>query len=209
MALYPIVLELARRACLVVGGGVVAERKVEGLLAADADVTVVSPVITELLSTHVSTGRIRHLARPYRPGDLCGMALVFTALDDPGATQAIAVEAREHGVWLNAADEPAHCDFMLPGLVRRGALTIAVASGATSPAVTRALREHLDSVLGAEWTTLAALAAEARRDLQAARRPADGETWRRALGPAVRTLIVEGHVDEARHRLRVILGAPA
>jgi hypothetical protein len=68
---------------------------------------------------------------------------------------------------------------------------------------------RLDSVLGAEWTTLAALAAEARHDLQAARRPADGEAWRRALGPAVRTLIADGHVDEARHRLRAILGAPA
>jgi siroheme synthase-like protein len=209
MGLYPIVLELARRPCLVVGGGLVAERKVEGLLAADADVTVVSPVITELLSAYRAAGRIRHHARPYRPGDLQGKALVFTALDDPEATWAIVAEAQALGVWLNAADDPAHCSFILPGVVRRGALTIAVASGATSPAVTRALREHLDSVLGAEWTTLAALAAEARRDLQAARRPADGEVWRRALGPAVRTLIADGHVDEARHRLRAILGAPA
>jgi siroheme synthase-like protein len=209
MGLYPIVLELARRPCLVVGGGVVAERKVEGLLAADADVTVVSPDITELLSAHRAAGRIRHHARPYRPGDLQGMALVFTALDDPEVTRTIVAEAQALGVWLNAADDPAHCSFILPGVVRRGALTIAVASGATSPAVTRALREHLDSVLGAEWTTLAALAAEARRDLQAARRPADGEVWRRALGPAVRTLIADGRVDEARHRLRAILGAPA
>ena len=209
MGLYPIVLELARRPCLVVGGGLVAERKVEGLLAADADVTVVSPVITELLTAHLAAGRIRHHARPYRPGDLHGMALVFTALDDPEATRMIVAEAQALSVWLNAADDPAHCDFILPGVVRRGALTIAVASGATSPAVTRALREHLDSVLGAEWTTLAALAAEARRDLQASRRPADGEAWRRALGPAVRTLIADGHVDEARHRLRAILGAPA
>jgi siroheme synthase-like protein len=206
MGLYPIVVELARRPCLVVGGGVVAERKVEGLLAVDADVTVVSPDLTDLLSAYAAAGRIQHHARLYRPGDLHGMALVFTTLDDREATRAIAAEAREHGVWLNAADDPACCDFILPGVVRRGALTIAVASGATSPAVTRALREHLDAVLGAEWTTLAAIAAEARRDLQAARRPADGEAWRRALGPAVRTLIADGQVDEARHRLRAILG---
>ncbi|MFI5077790.1 MAG: bifunctional precorrin-2 dehydrogenase/sirohydrochlorin ferrochelatase [Vicinamibacteria bacterium] len=209
MGLYPIVVELARRPCLVVGGGVVAERKVEGLLAADADVTVVSPDLTDLLSDHRAAGRIHHHARLYRAGDLSGMALVFTALDDREATWAIAAEAREHGVWLNAADDPACCDFILPGVVRRGLLTIAVASGATSPAVTRALREHLDSVLGAEWTTLAAIAAEARRDLQAARRSADGEAWRRALGPAVRMLIADGQVDEARHRLRAILGVPA
>ena len=122
MGLYPIVLELARRPCLVVGGGPVAERKVEGLLAADADVTVVSPVITDLLSAHLAAGRIHHHARLYRPGDLRGMALVFSALDDPEATRAITVEAREHGVWINAADEPARCDFILPGVVRRGAL---------------------------------------------------------------------------------------
>ena len=208
MGLYPIVVELARRPCLVVGGGVVAERKVEGLLAVDADVTVVSPDLTDLLSAYAAAGRIHHHARPCRPGDLDGMALVFTALDDREATRAIAAEAQERGVWLNAADDPACCDFILPGVVRRGALTIAVASGATSPAVTRALREHLDSVLGVEWSTLAAIAAEARRDLQAARRPADGDAWRRALGPAVRTLIVDGQMDEARHRMRAILGVP-
>jgi len=209
MGFYPILVELARRPCLVVGGGPVAERKVEGLLAAEADVTVVSPTITELLAIHLAAGRIRHLARAYRYGDLRGQALVFTALDDLAATQAIAAEAREHGVWVNAADEKSCCDFILPGIVRRGALIIAVASGATSPAVTRALREHLDSVLGAEWTTLAALAAEARRDLHAVRGPVMGDAWRRALGPAVRALIADGRVDDARGQLRAILGLPA
>jgi precorrin-2 dehydrogenase/sirohydrochlorin ferrochelatase len=110
----------------------------------------------------------------------------------------LAVEARERAVWLNAADDPAHCDVMLPAVVRRGVLTIAVASGGTSPALTRALREHLDATLGPEWAALGELAAEVRRELRAAGRSADGDAWRRALAPDVRDLLATGRVDEAR-----------
>jgi precorrin-2 dehydrogenase/sirohydrochlorin ferrochelatase len=207
MGFYPVFVDLAGRACVVVGGGGVAERKVEGLLAVGAEVTVVSPTLTPALTAHIAGGRVSHRARRYVRGDLAGAALAFTALADAGATAEVAAEARERGVWLNAADDPAHCTFILPALVRRGALTIAVASGATSPALTRALRDHLEAALGPEWATLAALAAEARRDLRAARRAADGETWRRALGADVRTLLAEGRADEARTRLRERLGA--
>jgi siroheme synthase-like protein len=108
-------------------------------------------------------------------------------------------------VWLNAADEPAHCDFILPGLVRRGVLTVAVGSGGASPALTRALREHLDGTLGPEWAALAELAARARLDLRAAGRTAAADTWRRALAADVRALLAEGRVDDARGQLRARL----
>jgi siroheme synthase-like protein len=111
-------------------------------------------------------------------------------------------------VWLNAADDPAHCTFILPAVVRRGVLTIAVASGGATPALTRALREHLESALGAEWATLAELAAEARRELRAAGRAADGETWRRALASDVRALVADRRVDDARRELRARLAMP-
>ena len=194
MGFYPLLLELAGRPCLVVGGGPVGERKVEGLLAVGAVVTVVSPELTPGLSA---------LA-----GDLDGAALVFTALGDPRATAAVADEARRRAIWLNAADDPAHCTFILPAVVRRGALTISVASGGATPALTRALREHLEDALGPEWATLAELAAEARRELRATGRAVDGETWRRALAADVRALVAERRLDDARRELRTRLAIP-
>jgi siroheme synthase-like protein len=205
MGFYPVFLDLSDRRCLVVGGGTVAERRVEALLEAGAAVTLVSPTLTPALAALAAAGRIRHVARAYEPGDLAGAALAFTAADDPAVSPVVAREARERGVWLNAADEPVHCDFILPGLVRRGVLTVAVGSGGASPALTRALREHLDGTLGPEWAALGELAARARLDRRAAGRAADAETWRRALAADVRALLAEGRVDDARGQLRARL----
>jgi siroheme synthase-like protein len=205
MGFYPVSLDLGGRPCVVVGGGAIAHRRVEALLEAGAAVTVVSPGLTPPLEDLVRGGRIRHVARAYSPGDLAGAALALAAADDATVTPAVAREARERGIWLNAADDPTHCDFILPGVVRRGVLTVAVGSGGASPALTRALREYLDRELGDEWTALGELAATARRDLRAAGRAADAETWRRALGAEVRALLAEGRVDDARGRLRAHL----
>jgi siroheme synthase-like protein len=205
MGFYPVFLDLSGRRCLVVGGGTIAERRVEALLEAGAAVTLVSPTLTPALAALGAAGRIRHVARAYEPGDLAGAALAFTVADDPAVSPVVAREARERGVWLNAADEPAHCDFILPGLVRRGVLTVAVGSGGASPALTRALREHLDGTLGPEWAALAELAARARLDLRAAGRTAAADTWRRALAADVRALLAEGRVDDARGQLRARL----
>lgn len=205
MGFYPVSLDLGGRPCVVVGGGRVAERRVMTLLEAGAVVTLVSPAITPALAALVGAGQVRHVAREYQCGDLAGAALALTAVDDPSITATVAREARERGVWLNAADDPAHCDFILPGLVRRGVLTIAVGSGGASPALTRALREHLDATLGVEWAALGELAAGARLDLRTAGRAADAEAWRRALAADVRALLAEGRVAEARERLRARL----
>ena len=205
MGYFPVSLELARRPVVVVGGGLVAQRRIESLLAAGADVTVVSPDLTGALARLRVAGRIRHVARSYHDGDLTGAALALVATDDPSVTVAVAAEARLRGVWLNAADDPAHCDVMLPGVVRRGVLTVAVASGGASPALTRALREHLDATLGGEWTTLGDLAAEARRECRAAGRMPPAAVWRRALGADVRVLLADGRVEDARNLMRARL----
>ena len=104
MGFYPLLLELEGRSVVVVGGGAVGERKVEGLLAVGAAITVISPDLTPALSTLAATGRISLVSRAYREGDLEGAALVFTALGEPRATAAVADEARRRGIWLNAAD---------------------------------------------------------------------------------------------------------
>jgi len=210
MGVYPVFLELAGRRCLVVGGGPVAARRVEGLVAAGATVTVVSPTLTSPLAELVAAGRIRHESRTWTPGDLDGADLAFAATDRGEVNAALFVAARARGVWVNAADDPAHCTFILPAVVRRGGLSVAVSTGGTSPALARAIREELERYLTAEYATLAEIAAEARRELRAAGRVADAETWRRALQvPEVRRVIVERGRQEAKRRLLERLGAPA
>src|SRR5262245_8069288 len=108
---YPVVADLTDRPCVVIGGGAVAERKVEGLLAAGAVVTVVSPTLNQGLALLARDGRIRHAGRRYRPGDLARKALAFVATGDRRIAAAVAREGRRRGVWVNAADDPEHCDF--------------------------------------------------------------------------------------------------
>ncbi len=209
MGYYPIFLELTGRPCLVIGGGPVAERKVEGLLAAGAAVTVLSPALTIRLHALADAGRLRHVTRVYRPGDFEGHQLVFVATDDDGVNAAVAREGRERGVWVNAADDPAHCAFILPSVLRRGDLQVAVATGGASPALSRAIREELEGYFTDDYAALAVLVSEVRRELgQRDHRPS-AEAWRRALGADLRRLLAEGRRDEARVRLVDRLGAPA
>jgi precorrin-2 dehydrogenase/sirohydrochlorin ferrochelatase len=206
MGYYPVLLDLAGRRCVMVGGGVVAERRVDGLLKAGAQVIVISPRLTPALSALAAEGRIYHEPRGYRAGDLAGADLAFVATDAGEVNDAVAREARERGLWVNAADDPGRCTFILPALVRRGDLMVAVATGGSSPALARAIREELEAYLTDDYTTLASIAAEARRELRAAGTPVTAEAWKRALGPEVRRLIIERGRDDAKHRLLELLG---
>jgi precorrin-2 dehydrogenase / sirohydrochlorin ferrochelatase len=206
MGYYPVLLDLAGRRCVMIGGGLVAERRVEGLVASGAHVIVISPRLTPALAALATAGRIEHESRSYREGDLAGADLAFVATDAGEVNAAVAREARERSIWINAADDPARCTFILPALVRRGDLTVAVATGGASPALARAIREELEAYLTDDYTTLAAIAAEARREVRAAGKPVTADAWRRALGPEVRRLIVERGRDDAKHRLLEILG---
>ncbi|MCL6641532.1 MAG: bifunctional precorrin-2 dehydrogenase/sirohydrochlorin ferrochelatase, partial [Candidatus Rokubacteria bacterium] len=159
MGHYPVVLELAGRPCVVIGGGPVAERKVEGLLAAGAAVTVIAPRLTRRLQALAAEGRIGHVAREYAPGDLDGYRLAIAATDDGVVNAAVAREGRRRGVLVNAADDPVHCDFTLPAVLRRGALVVAVATGGACPALAAAVRDELGRRLGPEYAALADVAA--------------------------------------------------
>jgi precorrin-2 dehydrogenase / sirohydrochlorin ferrochelatase len=209
MGYFPVLLDLTGRRCLMVGGGPVAERRIIGLLDAGAQVTVISPRVTPALAALAADGRISLQARHYLAGDLTGVDLAFVATAAREVNQAVTREARERGVWVNAADDPAHCTFILPALVRRGDLTVAVATGGTSPALSRAIREELETYLTAEYATLAALAAEARREVRSAGRVVTADAWQQALGPEVRRVIVEQGRDAAKQRLLELLGVGA
>lgn len=201
MAYYPVFLEMTARPCVVIGGGGVAERKVEALIEAGASVTLIAPALTARLAALVTEGRIRHVSREYRLGDLAGSELAFVATDNGEVNAAVAREGQERGVWVNAADDPAHCDFILPSVLRRGELVVAVATGGTSPALSRAIREELEAYFTEDYAVLAGVAAEVRRELRQNGRVPDAETWRRALDGDLRRLIAEGRREEAKARL--------
>jgi precorrin-2 dehydrogenase / sirohydrochlorin ferrochelatase len=202
MGYYPIFLDLADRPCLVVGGGPVAERKVESLLAVGAHVTVVSPTVTARLAAWVRAGRVAHRARGYRVNDLAGLQIVFVATDDEAVTRAVAAAARARGIWVNAADQPARCDFILPSVIRRGRLAVAVSTGGASPAAARAIREELEGYLTERHAALVDLAAETRANLRTRAVSASPGRWRRALGDRrMRRLIADGRHHQARRRL--------
>lgn len=142
--LYPVFVNLQCRPCLVVGGGAVAERKVMGLLAAEAQVTVVSPEATEVLRALAEQGRIRWLARPFAPDDVSGMVLVVAATNRPEVNAQVSEAAQRRGVWVNVVDQPQRCTFFVPSVVRRGDLVLAVSTGGASPALARRIRQELE-----------------------------------------------------------------
>ena len=208
MGYYPLFVDLTGRACLVVGGGAIAEGKVQGLLTAGARVTVVSPALIESLTEAARAGRIEHRARAYRHGDLAGVTLAFAATGEPAVNAAVAAEGRRRGVWVNAVDDPAHCDVIIPAVVRRGALTVAVSTGGVSPALARAVREELDRHLGDDYAALVDVAGEVRRALRAGHRRVDARAWHDALtDPRFRRLVTEGRRALASHHLRARLEA--
>jgi len=209
MSYFPIYLDIARRRCLVIGGGAVAERKIANLLEAGAEVTVLSPDVTENIARWSKQNLLLLKARRYRDGDLAGFELAFVATDDAAANGAAFREGRNGGVWVNAADDPAHCDFILPSVLRRGDLTVAVSSGGNSPALARTVREELELYFTQEYEALAQLASEARRELQRRGMTVSFETWRRALSGDVRQLLMRGELARARSLLLRELGMPS
>jgi siroheme synthase-like protein len=149
----------------VIGGGKVAARKVEGLLVASANVQVISPVLTLELQLLADSGQIDYLPRPYQEGDLGGAFLVIAATDDAAVNRAVWSEAERCGCLVNVVDDPLHSNFILPAVVQRGDLSIAVSTGGSSPALARRLREQIETLIGPEYGLLASLMAELRPEL--------------------------------------------
>lgn len=207
MGYYPIFLEMAGRACVVIGGGAVAQRKVEGLLAAGASVTVISRSLGARLASLAAEGKIRHVGRDLAAGDLAGYQLAFVATDDGEMNAAACREGRERGVWVNVADDPARCDFLLPAVLRRGQLVVAVGTGGASPALTRAIREELEAYFTEDYAALVEVVGEVRRELRQRACVPDGGAWRRVLDGDLRRLVADGKREEAKARLLERLGA--
>jgi siroheme synthase-like protein len=201
--LYPVNLVLEGRRCVVVGGGTVAARKVEGLVAAGADVVVIAPEIG---------ARIRELGvslvpRSYRLGDLDGAWLAIAATGDPGVNRLVRADGDAAGVWVNAADDPKACSFTLPAVVRRGPVMVTVSTAGHSPALASWIRGQVAAQLGPEVALLAEWLSEARDQLKAAGRSTENVDWRPALDWDMLELIRSGHTAQARERLQACLSS--
>ena len=202
---YPIFLDLKGRSAVVIGGGEVAWRKVEGLLEAGATVTIISPQLHPELETLKQQGSIQHDQRKYQPGDLTGFLLAFVATNDSELNRIVAEEGKRSGVLVNAVDDPINCDFVMPAIVRRGNLTLAVSTGGGSPAAARRVREDLETFLTEDYALMLDLATEVRRELRERDVLIDAETWNRALDEDLRALLASGHRHEAKDRLLAAL----
>lgn len=207
MKAYPVFFDLTQRPCVVIGGGPVAERKVAGLVEAGATVTVISPRLTERLRQWIHEGVVQYVARGYQFGDLSGFFLAFVTTGNPAVDATIFADGRAAGVLINSADDPTHCDFFLPAVIRRGDLAIAVSTGGASPALARTVREELQEIVGEEYTTLVEIAAATRVEVLRRGAAVTGDRWTMALKePEFRRLVHEGQKPEAAARLRTLLG---
>ena len=149
--LFPMFVKLAGRKCLVVGGGPIAEGKVEGLLASGATVVIVAPEVTEKIARWNDQGRLNWHAQDFQPSDLEGAFLVVTATGVDTVNEQVFREAEAQGVLCNAVDEPERCHFYYPAIVRRGPLQIAISTGGLSPALASRLRAELKAQFGPEY----------------------------------------------------------
>jgi precorrin-2 dehydrogenase/sirohydrochlorin ferrochelatase len=207
MGYYPIFVELQDRRCLVIGGGREAQRKVEGLLAAGGNVTVIAPKLTRDLQALLAEGRVDLLQREYREGDLEGYEVVMVATNDGAVNAEVAAEGKRRRIWVNAADDTKNCDFILPAVVRRGRITIAASTGGASPALARRLREELEAYMTDDMPALADLLAEVREELRARGIGPDPEVWQKAIDEELRLLLVQRKYRQAKARLLESLGA--
>lgn len=162
---FPVFLNLKNKLCIVIGGGKVAERKVENLLTSQAKVKVISPEVTLKLKKLAEEGKIEWERRVYKKGDLDSAWLVIAATDNPEIQKEIFKEAEEKRIFCNVVDVPELCSFIVPSTIRRGLLTIAISTSGVSPAVARRLRETLEEIIGEEYVLYVELMKDLRKQI--------------------------------------------
>jgi precorrin-2 dehydrogenase / sirohydrochlorin ferrochelatase len=198
-ARFPILVDVDGRMVVVVGGGHVAERRARELLAAGGVVRVVSPEVGTGLAELAAKGELTVEPRPYRQGDLGGAALAVAATDDPAVNRRVAADGRDAGVLVKRADAPEAGGFSVPAVLRRGDLTVAVATAGRAPGLAGAVRRRLEGDFGPEWADLVDLLAADRASLPGA---ADEAAWRELLAPEVLDSVRRGEKAAVRERIR-------
>ena len=205
---YPAILMLDGRLGVVIGGGAVGERKVRTLLEAGAKVKVITPEATPRLKKLAAADTIELIERPYQRGDLKGAAVVIASTDERDVNQAIYEEALDEGVPVNVVDDPPHCTFIAPSIVRRGDLMIAISTGGTNPAIAVRIRERLEKEFGPEYEAYLDLIKRLKAEVdQAPTQQERADAWYRVVDSNVLDLVRAGKIDKAYARAVELLGA--
>lgn len=209
--LYPVVLRLRDRRVLVVGGGKVGARKASGLLEAGAHVVVVSPRFAPAFARLVDTAALTLIERRYAVGDLAGMALVVAATDDREVNAQVSADARRAGVLVGVVDNPRESDFIVPAVVRRGDLLLAISTGGRSPALAGDLRRELELLVPDDWEVLVQVLGVARARVQTAvdnpvRRQ---ELMKQLITPDVLSTLRNGGGQAATDQIEVLIAGLA
>ena len=211
---YPVYIEMRGQPCVVVGGGKIAEGKVDGLLAVKANVTVISPDLTSHLHDLANQYQITYIPRAYQPGDLKGAFMVICATDQVEINHQVWQEATENRQLVNVVDDTPRCNFIAPSILRKGDLTIAISTSGKAPALAVRLKQRLQRELGPEYERFLELAGELREPL--ARHIPDFETrkalWYELVDSEILDVLADGDEAKAREIISQVVGfdfAPA
>lgn len=206
-AYYPMFADLSGRVCLVIGGGMVAQRKVTTLLGFGARITVISPMVTRRLAAYARQGTIRRLARAFQPADLRGAWLVYAATNEARINQLVYRTAERLRIFTNVVDQKPLCSFIAPAIFRRGPLTIAISTGGGSPTLAKKLRSELEETIGAEYVPMLRLLT-GLRGIAKRKLPSYGDRKRyfdQLVNGRAFALARTGKLELARHEALVLL----
>ena len=205
---YPIYLQLNDQPCVVIGGGKIAEGKVDGLLAANARVTVISPKLTTHLRAYADAGEITCIPRRYLPGDLKGAFMVICATDQHEINHQVWLEASADHQLVNVVDDTPRCNFIAPSILRQGDLTIAISTAGNAPALAVRLKERLQREIGPQYAHFLRLAGKLRQPL--AQHISDFETrkalWYQLVDSNILELLEQGDEQDALQKISEIVG---
>jgi precorrin-2 dehydrogenase/sirohydrochlorin ferrochelatase len=165
MSYYPIFLDLKGKRAVVVGGGVVAQRKIETLLEHAAEVHIIARALTPELRRSVGEGKVKHTGEAFHESHLEGAFMVIAATDDKALNRLVSRSAQEKGLLINAVDQPEDCNFIVPSALRRGDLRIAVSTSGKSPALAKKIREDLEKHFGSEYESFLILMGGLRKEI--------------------------------------------
>ena len=167
MSYYPILLDLREIKAVVVGGGQVAQRKIETLLKYKAEVCVIAKELTPDLKMHLAADRIKWIGKDYDEQDLDGALLVIAATDDTLLNRRVSGDAKRKGILINAVDQPADCTFIVPSILERGDLLIAISTSGHSPMLAKKIRRTLETQFGKEYALFLRLMGRLRKEILA------------------------------------------